>query len=181
MHYNGLYNMMNQTLEQYQSKFQNKIQPTSNPQPDLLMDCFNLSHSKKLENMQYWNRELGHCWQKLINQIFHEHQGYQTALKIGRDEPCDLIVDSYAIDTKYRIGSGDSGTIKKIKRYGDILKELHLEPVLLILREDNLRGPINGLKNWSIFTGKETFEFIQKHSGFNLKEYLVENRGRFTL
>ena len=39
-------------------------------------------------------------------------------MRQGADELCDLIAGKDAINTKYRIGSGDSGTLKKFKQYG---------------------------------------------------------------
>jgi hypothetical protein len=170
----------NLILNEYQSKFQNKVQPNTNSSTDILMDCFNLSDIKKQENKQYWNRELGACWQKIVCAAFKDHKGYQSSPKTGK-APYDLIVDQYAIDTKYRIGSGDSGTIRKIRLYGDMMKELNHEPILLILRTDNLKGTINALKNWTILTGEESFEFIQRLSGVDVEKYLKDNKGAFSL
>ncbi|MGK7883007.1 MAG: hypothetical protein AB4057_00065 [Crocosphaera sp.] len=52
------------------------------------------------------------------------------------------MVDKYAIDTKYRIGSGDSGLHKKYKAYGKMLRQEGYEPILLILRKDNFPAAI---------------------------------------
>jgi hypothetical protein len=45
------------------------------------------------------------------------------SIKEGSDEFCDLVVGNDAIDTKYRIGSGDSGTLKKFRQYGQELQD----------------------------------------------------------
>ncbi len=87
------------------------------------MDVFGISPIIKKENRQYWGRELGMCWQLLVTETCKAYcSSFQPAFKVGSDEPCDLIVDGYAIDTKYRIGSGDSGTLKKFKLYGPLLR-----------------------------------------------------------
>ena len=100
---------------------------------------------------------------------------------MGSDEPCDLIVDGYAIDTKYRIGSGDSGTLKKFKSYGQLLRTYNYEPVFLILRPDNLPAAIKACQvgTWTVYTGDASFEFIQRLSGFDLKSFLTERVGEF--
>jgi hypothetical protein len=102
-------------------------------------------------------------------------------LKVGSDEPCDLIVEGYAIDTKYRLGSGDSGTLKKFKSYGELLRNLNYEPVFLILRQDNLPAAITACKvgTWKVYTGDDSFEFIKTISGFDLKSFLIEKVGEF--
>ncbi len=79
-----------------------------------------------------------------------------------------------AIDTKYRIGSGDSGTLKKFKHYGKALKDKGFEPVLLMLRSDNLPAAIQACKvgGWRILIGDASFEFIKKEAGFDFLAYL---------
>ena len=47
----------------------------------------------------------------------HNNTNFKEAESFGADKPIDFIVGSYAIDTKYRIGSGDSRTLKKFKQY----------------------------------------------------------------
>ena len=136
---NSLIDLLNNKLSNYQKSFTNKVYSEENNEIDLLMKVFKISPELKRENRQYWGRELGMCWQLLITEICkHYRKDFQNALRIGADEPCDLIVGNYAIDTKYRIGSGDSGTLKKFKKYGPKLREMGFIPVFLILRTDNL-------------------------------------------
>ncbi|WP_287107899.1 MULTISPECIES: restriction endonuclease [unclassified Microcystis] len=131
-------NLLKGILRQYQSSFSDKIYGEENDDYDSLMRVFGITPSLKRENRQYWGRELGMCWQRLVTEVFKANcLDYQPALKIADDQPCDCILGRDAIDTKYRIGSGDSGTLKKFKQYGKLLQERGLRPILLIVREDN--------------------------------------------
>lgn len=162
-------------LEQYKISFSEKIYKDENDDYDVLMKVFDLTPELKRENRQYWGRELGMCWQRLVCKLFELHsQDYLPAMKVGSDEPCDCIVGKDAIDTKYRIGSGDSGTLKKFKQYGEFFKEQNLNPILLIVREDNLPAAITACKRggWTVLTGKETFEFIKDKASFDLYSWL---------
>lgn len=161
-------------LTRYQESFISKVYSEENDDHDLLMDVFGLSPQLKRENRQYWGRELGYCWQLLVIEAFKNHPEYAPALRIDADEPCDLIVGKYAIDTKYRIGSGDSGTLKKFKSYGPLLREQGYEPVFLILREDNLPAAIQAcnIGTWTVLTGRQSLDFVKEHSGFDLEAFL---------
>ena len=122
------------------------------------------------------------CWQLLVTETCKTYcSSFQPALKVESDEPCDLIVDGYAIDTKYRLGSGDSGTLKKFKNNGPLLRTYNYEPVFLILRQDNLPAAITACQvgTWKVYTGDDSFEFIQTISGFDLKSFLIEKVGEF--
>jgi hypothetical protein len=173
---------LEQILARYQNSFTEKIYAEENEEHDILMDVFCISPIIKKENRQYWGRELGMCWQRLVTATCETYcSSFQRALKVGSDEPCDLIVERYAIDTKYRIGSGDSGTLKKFKSYGPLLRSYNYEPVFLILRPDNLPAALTGCKvgTWKVYTGDDSFEFIQTISGFDLKSFLIEKVGEF--
>ena len=168
---------LEQILARYQSSFIGKIYAEENEEHDLLMDVFGISPIMKRENRQYWGRELGMCWQLLVIETCRVYcSSFQPAFRVGSDEPCGLIVDNYAVDTKYRIGSGDSGTLKKFKAYGPLLRTYNYEPVLLILRKDNLSAAITACRaeTWRVYTGDDSFEFIQEMSGFDLKSFLIE-------
>ncbi len=162
-------------LGQYQQSFTGKIYNEENNELDLLMGIFGITPDIKRENRQYWGRELGMCWERLIVELCqHSCKDFKPALRFGNDEPCDLIVGKSAIDAKYRIGSGDSGFSKKFQAYASLLKGEGYEPTLLILREDNLRQIINKChkSGWTIFVGEETFSFIKDLTGFDFKHYL---------
>lgn len=171
-------------LIQYQNSFSNKVYANENDEYDILMNVFSITPETKRENRQYWGRELGMCWQLIVTRICqHTCQNFQPALRINGDEPCDLIVDKYAIDTKYRIGSGDSGTLKKFRKYGNLLISMGYTPTLLILRNDNLPAAINACKsgNWQVFTGQESMDFIQEISGFDIRTFLKNNVGKYKI
>ena len=162
-------------LGQYQQSFTAKIYLEENDVPDLLMGVFGITPEIKRENRQYWGRELGMCWQRLITELCRQCcKGFAPARRFGKDEPFDLTVENQAIDTKYRIGSGDSGTLKKFKAYASLLKSNGYEPVLLIVREDNLPAAITACRSggWAVLTGDETFRFLKELTGFDLKRYL---------
>lgn len=179
----------NQKFEQltknYQSNFSQKEYEDENNDYDLLMDLFNITPELKRENRQFWGRQLGAYWEKLVIEVFKTYtpDEYKSPFKEGADEPVDLIVGNYAIDTKYRVGSGDAGTLKKFKQYANLIKERGYEPVFLILREDNLPGAITAIKNggWTFFTGPDSLNFIKENSKFDIEEYLKENKGRYSI
>jgi hypothetical protein len=173
---------LEQILARYQNSFTEKVYAEENEEHDILMDVFGFSPIIKKENRQYWGRELGMCWQLLVTETCKAYcSSFQPAFRVGSDEPCDLIVDAYAIDTKYRIGSGDSGTLKKFKSYGPLLRTYNYEPVFLILRQDNLPAAITACQvgTWKVYTGDASFDFIQTISGFDLKSFLTERVGEF--
>lgn len=172
---------LNSILEQYEKSFKNKEFNLDNGDADILMNAFDISSEMKQENRQYWGRELGMCWQRIVTEIFSTFcpDEFKPAIRIGKDEPCDLIFKEYAIDTKYRIGSGDSGTLKKFKKNGELLKKEGYRPVLLILRTDNLSTAIQACKNggWEIIIGKDAFLFIKECTGFDVETYLYTYKG----
>jgi hypothetical protein len=169
-------------LEKYKNSFVDKVYSPDNDDHDLLMDVFSLSPQLKRQNMQYWGRELGMCWQLLVTDVCRNYcSDFKPAFKLGNDEPCDLVVGNKAIDTKYRIGSGDSGTLKKFKLYGSNLIKMEYEPILLILREDNLPAAITAFQsgNWRIYRGDASFEFLKDLSNFDLRDFLIKKAGAY--
>lgn len=169
-------NRLNKIIDTYQSSFSSKIYLDENNDHDILMNVFGITPLLKRENRQYWGRELGMCWQLLIIEICKSiRKDFVPAMRIGSDEPCDLIVGNYAIDTKYRIGSGDSGTLKKFKAYGPQLKQQGFHPLLLILREDNLPAAINACRvgGWEIKSGEAALNFIHDLTQFDIKAFLL--------
>lgn len=168
-------------LGKYSESFSQKEYSDENDDHDLLMQAFGITPELKRENKQYWGRELGKCWESLVVEACRNSPTFKPALRIGGDEPCDLIINNYAIDTKYRVGSGDSGTLKKFKAYGPLLREHGYEPVFLFFREDNLPAAITACRNggWSIYIGKQSFDFIKNVSGFDMENYLIKRANAF--
>ncbi len=174
----SLFNIMST----YQSSFTDKVYQEENDDSDLLMDAFALTQAIKRENKQYWGRELGMCWELMVAHVMEGYcKDFRSKFRIGHEEPCDMIVGDYAIDTKYRFGSGDSGTKKKFERYADLLRERGYVPVCLILRDDNLQTAINALKSsgWIVLTAEASYNFIRSLSGYDLKSYLKSMSGQF--
>jgi hypothetical protein len=163
-------------LKQYAESFASKTYGEENDDVDVLMQVFGISPELKRENRQYWGRELGMCWQLLVARVFElgRPSDFGPGYRSGSDELSDLMLQKTAIDTKYRIGSGDAGTLKKFKQYGRTLKAKGLDPVLLILRSDNLPAAIQACQagGWRILVGDASFDFIKGESGFDLLAYL---------
>lgn len=175
-------NSLEKILKNYQDSFTEKNYSEENNEYDLLMNVFNVTPDLKRENRQYWGRELGYCWQLLVVEICKTYcTNFKPALVDGDDEPCDLVVGNYAIDTKYRISSGDSGTLKKFKSYGPKMLEEGYEPILLILRTDNLPAAIKACQigKWKIYTGDDSFNFLKEITNFDLKSFLRERGGAY--
>jgi hypothetical protein len=177
-----LQSALDEILSAYQKGFSEKVYSEENDDHDLLMDVYGITPLLKRENRQYWGRELGMCWQRLVVEVCRQtRKDFGPALRIGADEPCDLTVGNLAIDTKYRIGSGDSGTLKKFKAYGPTLVEKGLKPVLLIVREDNLGAAITACNagGWTVTTGQQTFDYLLKLTEFDVKAFLQERAQAF--
>lgn len=171
-------------LKKYKLSFNWKIYNNENNDYDVLMDIFWITPELKRENRQYWGRELWMCWQLIITDLMkNTNKDFLPAERMWADEPADLFIWKYAIDTKYRLGSWDSWTLKKFKQYWKMLREKWYIPVMLILRTDNLPAAITALNNWwrEVYTDKNTFAFILKHSGVDFCNYLEEQKNLFNI
>jgi len=170
-------NELHDIIGGYQKSFIAKTYGEENTDIDLLMNVFGISPELKKENKQYWGRELGKCWESLVVSIFKNIDGFKPALKVDADEPCDFRINDYAVDTKYRVGSGDSGTLKKFKQYGALLSDKGYTPVFLFLREDNLPAAITACRKggWAVLCGQDSFDFILDKTGFDFKQFLIEH------
>lgn len=171
-------------LHQYEESFRGKEFGGESPEVDNLMSVFSLTQDMKIGNRQYWGRELGMCWQKLIVELCKATcDTFRGAIREDGDELCDLVVKNDAIDTKYRIGSGDSGTLKKFKSYGKNLRDRGLRPILLIVRNDNLPAAITACRTggWEVLTGDESFGYIKETTEFDLRAWLIERKGKFSI
>lgn len=173
-------------IRQYATSFAQKEYEEENNEHDIIMDIFGILPVLKRENRQYWGRELGMCWQLIVSELCKfACPAFAPALRFGDDEPCDFCVENKAIDTKYRIGSGDAGTLKKFKSYGALLLSKGYIPVTLIVRNDNLRAAMTALSagKWEVYTGKNTFKYINDLTGFDLMAWLekIKQEGRFRI
>ncbi|GBC62129.1 hypothetical protein DENIS_3092 [Desulfonema ishimotonii] len=169
----------------YQQNFNQKVHTNRFGETDCLMNIFGITPSLKNKNTQYWGRELGACWETMVAEVCKRRSaGYSPAIMFNGRQLCDLVAGRYAIDTKYRIGSGDSGTVNKFKDNAAQLIKKRYEPVLLILRNDNLHGTIVQCRNggWTIHAGEKAFDFIRKiAAGFDMKRYLTERAGAYPI
>lgn len=163
-------------IKNYFSSFSAKTYNDENEDYDFLMELFGVTPEQKRENRQYWGRELGMCWQLILTELAKKYSPeFKPALRFDRDEPCDLIIGNDAIDTKYRIGSGDSGTLKKFKQYGQAIKDMGYNPVILIVREDNLHAAISACHTggWKVYTGNATLKYVQDKIGIDLLSLIL--------
>lgn len=175
---------LNEILEDYKTDFSDKVYNSHNEDYDLLMDVFGISPKLKRELPQYWGRQLGACLERIFKTRMSSHPSYADPIKeISGREPYDFQFKNFAIDTKYRLGSGDSGTINKWKQNASDLMGLGLTPVLLILRDDNLEAPFNGCLNagWTIYTGDSFYNFSRDVLEFDIAQFLKENRGLYQI
>jgi hypothetical protein len=170
---------LDRLLDQYQRAFVEVELPDENEDADLLMEVFGISPEQKRDRRQYWGRHLGTLWESMIMSALVNHPRYANPIERGRDRPCDFILGDFAIDTKYRIGSGDSGTIKKFRRDGAWLASRGFEPVMLILREDSLEAAVSACRRggWAVHTGEQVFDFLARHGNIDLRAYLLSRQG----
>lgn len=178
---------LNQALEkilkEYGESFASKVFGGESREVDDLMLVFGLTQQTKARNKQYWGRELGKCWERLVIELCRRAcDNFREGIKEGADELCDLVVGKDAIDTKYRIGSGDSGTLKKFKQYGRRLKELGLRPIQLIVRTDNLPAAITACitGGWEVKSGVDAYRYLQTITKFDIQPWLRERKDRFS-
>lgn len=168
---------LKETLLKYKDSFSEKIYEDGFDEVDVLMEAFGVTQELKSENKQYWGRELGKCWESLLKKVFELNtDDYKPPVRFGGDEPADFFVGTDAIDTKYRVGSGDSGTLKKFETYGKLLTAEGFRPVFLFLRTDNLPSALSKMKagGWTMYFGDETFKYILEKTGFDLKAWLIK-------
>lgn len=168
---------LNEVLGKYSQRFTAKKYSDDFNDTDVLMEAFGITQELKSENKQYWGRELGKCWENLLRDLFNiTRDDFEPPKRFGADEPADFFCGNDAIDTKYRVGSGDSGTLKKFEAYGDLLQAEGYRPVFLFLRTDNLPAALSKMDagGWVKYMGDDTFEYIKEKTKFDLKEWLIK-------
>lgn len=166
-------------LKSYSQKFDSIVYEDNYNDTDLLMDAFNITQELKRENKQYWGRELGKCWEILLRNLFkYTCKDYSPPKKFNADEPADFFVGNDAIDTKYRVGSGDAGTLKKFEAYGKLLKREGYRPIFLFLRTDNLQAALSKMEagGWTNLIGEDAFSYILDKTKFDLKKWLIDTK-----
>ncbi|MCX7021417.1 MAG: hypothetical protein NTW26_03910 [bacterium] len=81
----------------------------------------------------------------------------------------------FEVRSCYQIG--DSKRIQADENMAFALKLLKYEPIMLIFCNTSLESPVARLKkSWNLFEGKKSFDFVTKLSGFNLLNFLKQEK-----
>lgn len=161
-------------LEEYASSFRRKELIERSETSDALLEVFRLTPVTLNLNRQYWHRELGMCWERLVKHAFVGLPGYRGTLRGPEGSPCDFAIETTAIDTKYRLGSGDAGTLNKLVRNAEWLHSQGLIPLMLFLRTDSLPAATSRMRSagWTLLAGAASFKFILERTGVDLESEL---------
>jgi len=173
---NGL---LENILNQYQQAFTERTSPEESTEEDDLMLAFGLTQAIKATNKQYWERQLGKCWERLVETLCQQTcDQYQKA----HDTHYDLAVGLNAIDTKYRMGSGDAKTLRGFRENAQTLIDEGFTPVLLIVRNDNLAQAIKACRDggWEIYAGNNAYSYLRSLTQFDLQAWLQTRQNRFS-
>lgn len=89
-------NPLDQTLEnilqRYSLSFSLKVFSEESATEDDLMRVFGLTQLIKAENKQYWGRELGMCWQRVITEVCRENcEDFRTPIREGKSDAYEYI------------------------------------------------------------------------------------------
>ncbi|MBF7686235.1 restriction endonuclease, partial [Acinetobacter sp. B10A] len=68
-------------LKAYQLSFKSKVYNEENDDHDVLMDVFGITPELKRQNRQYWGRELGKMWERLVVDISSSQPTFEPAKK----------------------------------------------------------------------------------------------------
>ncbi len=90
-----------------------------------------------------------------------------------------LVIGDYAglameVRSCYQIG--DSKRIQADDHMATALKALNIEPKLVIMCNTSLTSPVKRLsKNWTLYEGKDSFDYIKNLTDFDLYQFLLDN------
>jgi len=88
--------------------------------------------------------------------------------------PIDMKGIALEVRSCYQIG--DSKRIQADRDMALALRDISLEPVMLIYCTTSLRWPISRLKKyWNLKEGKRSFRYLQDITGFDLYSFLLDN------
>ncbi|MDB9316037.1 hypothetical protein PN462_23200 [Spirulina sp. CS-785/01] len=179
MNFNNINQSLENVLRDYQQSFLSKKFSQDSIEKDDLMLAFGLTQELKAINKQYWGRQLGACWERLVKQLC---KASCNNFSLPHNSSYDLALGQDALDTKYRLGSGDSKTVRGWKANGEQLKAEGFNPILLIVRTDNLDAAIQACQvgGWEIKVGSDAYQYLENKTQFNLQTWLRERRDRFT-
>lgn len=92
----------------------------------------------------------------------------------------DLIIDGYdglAMEVRSCYQIGDSKRIQADDHMASALKAINVEPKLVIMCNTSLTSPVKRLsKNWTVYQGKESFDYIKNLTDFDLFSFLMDNK-----
>lgn len=165
-------------LKTYRDNFANKsFGKAESDTSDILMDVFGINADTKRENRQYWGRELGTCWERLVKAVFTATiPDVLPGYKLGKKEICDLVAEPHAIDMKYRLATSQPAVRDELERHAEWLVAANYVPVLLVLRDDNLPAAVRRCETggWTVHTGAAAFDFIKGRTHIDLNAWLTK-------
>jgi len=170
-------------VKKYRRAFQEKLRGISDsgvfglpPEETLLMKLFALEPNIYLMNRQYFNRELGSLFEKMVKALLKttNSKRYGNAVVVGKTQLCDCTFGQDAIEVKYRYYSGDAKTVRLYRNAAPKLISMGLKPVMLIFSTDNLRSAIKSFikHGWQVKEGDDMAKYIKQLTGFDIKRYL---------
>lgn len=84
----------------------------------------------------------------------------------------------FEVRSCYQIG--DSKRIQADYDMSLALKSYEILPIMLVFCNTSLRSPLNRLsKSWEVYEGKDSFDWVQTITGFNLYKFLNSNSQTF--
>ena len=100
--------------------------------------------------------------------------------KVLREETKKLIVGNYeglALEVRSCYQIGDSKRIQADEHMAKALKAITIDPKLVIFCNTSLTSPVKRLsKHWDTYQGKKAFEFTRELTGFDLYQFLIDNK-----
>lgn len=84
--------------------------------------------------------------------------------------------DGLAMEVRSCYQIGDSKRIQADDHMATALKAINIEPKLVIMCNTSLTSPVKRLsKNWTLYQGKESFDYIEELTDFDLYSFLLDN------
>ena len=109
---------------------------------------------------------------RLIIQDIHDSLLKEQVQKLIKGGYIGLAME---VRSCYQIG--DSKRIQADVHMAEALKKLKIEPKLVILCNTSLVSPVRRLQHhWTVYQGKESFDYIHQLTDFDLYHYLMDNK-----
>lgn len=85
--------------------------------------------------------------------------------------------DGFAMEVRSCYQIGDSKRIQADDHMATALKNLKIEPKLVIMCNTSLSSPVKRLsKNWTVYEGLDSFDYIKNLTDFDLYTFLMDNQ-----